>query len=65
MRQQLKRNNLAKIRRQLGLRQLDVARRLDIYQSEVSAVERAEREPGVHFAKRIARALGRKVEDVF
>lgn len=60
-----KRNNVSRIRRVLGLRQLDLARRLDIYQSEVSAIERGEREPGVHLAQRIARALGRSVEDVF
>lgn len=53
------------IRMENGMRQLDLARKLDIYQSEVSAIERGEREPGVRLAKRIARALRRSVEEVF
>jgi putative transcriptional regulator len=59
------RNRIAFLRAQLGWRQLDLARRLDVYQSEVSQIERGEREPGVHLAKRIARALGKTVEEVF
>ena len=33
--------------------------------AEVSAIERGEREPGVHLAKRIAKVLGKSVEEVF
>jgi putative transcriptional regulator len=58
-------NKIKKIRSEKGLRQLDLARRLDIYQSEVSAIERGEREPGIHLAKRIAGMLGKSVEEVF
>jgi putative transcriptional regulator len=58
-------NKIKKIRSEKGLRQLDLARRLDIYQSEVSAIERGEREPGIHLAKRIAAMLGKSVEEVF
>ena len=60
-----KKNNMSLIREAKGWRQLDLARKLDGYQSEVSAIERAEREPGVYLAKRIARALGKKVDEVF
>jgi putative transcriptional regulator len=60
-----KRNRIALLRAEKGWRQLDLARRLDVYQSEVSEIERGEREPGVHLAKRIARALGKTVEEVF
>ncbi|MDP2659716.1 MAG: helix-turn-helix domain-containing protein [Dehalococcoidia bacterium] len=59
------RNRIHLVRKEKGWRQLDLARRLEIYQSEVSAIERGEREPGVRLAKRIARALGRKVEEIF
>jgi putative transcriptional regulator len=52
-------------RSEKGWRQLDLARKLDVYQSEVSEIERGDREPGVYLAKRIARALGKKVEEVF
>ena len=59
------RNNIRKLRRQLGQRQLDVARKLHVYQSEISQIERGEREPGVYLAKRIAKVFGTIVEEVF
>ncbi len=58
-------NSIRRLRLEKGWRQLDLARKLDVYQSEVSAIERGEREPGVYLAKRIARALGASVDDVF
>ena len=48
-----------------GWRQLDLARRLDIYQSEVSQIELGEREPRISLAKRIAKAFGKRVEEIF
>ncbi len=47
------------------MRQLDVARKLNVYQSEISQIERGEREPGVYFAKRIAKVFGTTVEEIF
>jgi putative transcriptional regulator len=58
-------NRVGRIREEKGLRQLDLARKLDVYQSEVSAIERGERIPSVYLAKKIARALGKRVEEVF
>lgn len=51
------RNRIARIRSEKGWRQLDLARKLNVYQSEVSEIERGDREPGVYLAKRIAQAL--------
>ena len=45
--------------------QLDVARKLNLYQSEVSQIERGERVPSVYLAKRIAKVLGKTVEELF
>ena len=59
------RNKIKQLRRELRLRQLDLARKLNIYQSEVSQIERGERLPNVVLAKRIAKALRRSVEEVF
>jgi len=58
-------NNITVLRRARRMRQLDLARRLHLHQSEVSLIERGEREPGVRLAKRIAKALRSPVEDVF
>ena len=58
-------NIIDHLRLKKGWRQLDLARKLDIYQSEVSAIERGEREPGVFLAKRIAKVFGMKVDEVF
>ena len=58
-------NHINKFREAKGWRQLDLARKLDMYQSEVSAIEREEREPGVHIAKRIAKVLGKKTDEIF
>lgn len=58
-------NRIQFFRNEKHWRQLDLARRLDVYQSEISAIERGEREPRVRLAKRIARALGKTVEEIF
>ncbi len=44
---------------------MDIARKLNVYQSEISQIERGEREPGVYFAKRIAKVFGRTVDEIF
>ena len=59
------RNNIRRLRLQANRRQLDLARKLNVYQSEISQIERGEREPGVYLAKRIAKVFGRNVEEVF
>ena len=59
------RNKIRGFRLEAGKRQLDLARKLNVYQSEISQVERGERVPGVYFAKRIAKALRRSVDEVF
>ena len=59
------RNKIRRLRLEAGRRQLDVARKLNVYQSEISQIERGEREPGVYLAKRIAKVFGRKVDEVF
>lgn len=65
MQRRLHKNKIAALRQAKRLRQLDLARRLGIHQSEVSKIERGEREPGVRLARRIARALRCPIEDVF
>ncbi len=59
------RNKIRGFRLDAGNRQLDVARKLNVYQSEISQIERGERIPSVYLAKRIAKVLGRTVEEIF
>ncbi len=59
------RNKLRRLRLEAGKRQLDVARKLNVYQSEISQIERGEREPGIYLAKRIAKVFGTTVEEIF
>ena len=59
------RNNIRRLRLQVAMRQLDVARKLNVYQSEISQIERGEREPGVYLAKRIAKVFGKTVDEIF
>ncbi len=59
------RNKIRGLRLEAEMRQLDVARKLNIYQSEISQIERGEREPGVYLAKRIAKVFGKTVDEIF
>ena len=56
---------MRKLRLEAGQRQLDVARKLNLYQSEISQIERGEREPGVYLARRIAKVFGTTVDEIF
>lgn len=58
-------NQIAAARTHAGMRQLDLARKVGLHQSEVSAIERGERQPGVFLAKRIARALRTRIDDLY
>lgn len=65
MKTKLHRNKIRRLRLEAGERQLDVARKLNLYQSEISQIERGEREPGVYLAKRIAKVFRTTVEEIF
>lgn len=60
-----RKNRIKSLREKKGWRQLDLARLLDLFQSDVSSIERGEREPGVYLAKHIAKVFKKKVEDIF
>ena len=58
-------NRLREVRRRKGLRQTDLAKRVGVFQSEISEIETAERKPSVYLAKRIAKALGVSIDELF
>jgi putative transcriptional regulator len=58
-------NRIREVRRQRGLRQVDLARKVGVFQSEISEIECGNRKPNVYLAKRIAEALGVSLGDLF
>jgi len=58
-------NRIREIRRQRGLRQVDLAKMVGVFQSEISEIECGKRKPSVYLAKRIAEALGVSLDDLF
>lgn len=58
-------NQLRWLREQQGWTQAQLAERADVSRAAVSAVEQGRMSPSVDAAIRLARALGRKVEEVF
>ena len=58
-------NRIREFRKKRGLRQIDLARLVGIFQSELSEIERGLRKPSVYLAKKIAKALGVSLDDLF
>jgi putative transcriptional regulator len=58
-------NRIRDVRRQKGLRHVDLARMVGVFQSEISEIECGKRVPNVYLAKRIAKALGVSLDDLF
>jgi len=54
----------AKIRKQKSISQIKLAKSLGVTQQHISAYERGERTPSIDIAKKIADALGVKVDDL-
>jgi putative transcriptional regulator len=58
-------NKIRNFRKERGWRQVDLAQKLGILQSEVSDIETGKRKPNIYLAKRIAKVLGKDVNEVF
>ena len=58
-------NRIREFRKKRGLRQTDLARLVGIFQSELSEIERGIRKPSVYLAKKVAKALGVSLDDLF
>ena len=58
-------NRIREFRKKRGLRQIDLARLVGIFQSELSEIERGIRKPSVYLAKKIAKVLGASLDDLF
>jgi putative transcriptional regulator len=65
MMEERSRNRIKEVRKRKGLRQADLALKIGIFQSELSEIETGLRKPNVYLAKRIARALGVSLDEIF
>jgi putative transcriptional regulator len=58
-------NRIRELRKKKRLKQADLAEKVGIFQSELSEIETGVRKPSVYLAKRIARALGVSLDEIF
>jgi len=58
-------NKIRDFRKEKGWRQVDLAQKLGILQSEVSDIETGKRKPNIYLAKKIAKVLEKDVNEVF
>ena len=58
-------NKIKGFREQEEMRQVDLAQKVGIHQSEISDIETGKRKPNIYLAKRIAEVLGKDVSEVF
>jgi putative transcriptional regulator len=58
-------NKLREIRRERRLKQSTLARMLGIFQSEISEIETGVRKPSVYLALKIAKLLGKNIDEIF
>lgn len=59
------RNVIKKLRKEAGLRQEDMARELGVSRQTIIAIENDKYNPTLELAMKIARLLGRRVEEIF
>ncbi len=58
-------NGIKELRKKLGLRQADVAARLDVTRQTIIAIENNKYNPSLELAMKIARLLNTTVEELF
>ena len=65
MREVRPKNRIKEFRKQKRMKQLALANKVGIFQSEISEIETGERKPNIYLAKKIAKVLGRSVDEIF
>ena len=58
-------NNIKQLRKQVGLRQEDMAAQLGVSRQTIIAIENDKYNPTLELAMKIAKLLSLKVEDIF
>ena len=58
-------NRIKELRKAKKMKQAAMADRVGILQSEISEIETGERKPNVYLARKIAKVLGKTIDDIF
>ena len=58
-------NKIKEFREGKRMKQTVLASKVGIFQSEISEIETGERKPNVYLAKKIAKVLGKTIDDIF
>ncbi len=58
-------NRIKELRKQMGLRQEDLAQQLGVTRQTINAIENNKYNPTLELAMRLARLLGQPVESIF
>lgn len=58
-------NKMREFRKKKGMKQLALAKKVGIFQSEISEIETGNRKPSIYLAQKIAKVLGRSVDEIF
>ena len=58
-------NKIKEFRKQQQMKQVCLARKVGVFQSEISEIETGVRKPNIYLARKIANALGKSVDEIF
>lgn len=58
-------NMIREFRKLKGMKQAVLAKKVGIFQSEISEIETGNRKPNIYLAKKIAKVLGRSIDEIF
>lgn len=58
-------NKIKEFRNLQRMKQMCLARKVGVFQSEISEIETGVRKPNIYLARKIADALGKSVDEVF
>ncbi|AKB29172.1 Transcriptional regulator, PBSX family [Methanosarcina siciliae C2J] len=58
-------NNIKELRKQMGLRQEDIAKELDVTRQTINAIENNKYNPTLELAMKLAKLFKKPVEEIF
>ncbi len=58
-------NKIRKFRKEKRMKQITLARKVEVFQSEISEIETGKRKPSVYLALKIAEILEKSIDEIF